>query len=44
MIAYSRDDACAEVLLGDEWRVQPHDDLMQQLKDQYGADRIILDY
>lgn len=44
VIAYSRDDACAEVLLGDEWRVQPHDDLMQQLQDHYGAERVDLDY
>jgi DNA polymerase-3 subunit alpha len=44
VIAYSRDDACAEVLLGDEWRVQPHDDLIQQLKDHYGTERIDLDY
>ncbi len=44
VIAYSRDDACAEVLLGDEWRVQPHDDLIQQLKDHYGTERVDLDY
>lgn len=44
VVAYSRNDACAEVLLGDEWRVQPHDDLIQKLKDHYGAERVDLDY
>ncbi|MEX2489310.1 MAG: DNA polymerase III subunit alpha [Pseudomonadales bacterium] len=43
-IAYSRCDAKAEVLLGDEWRVLPDDELIQSLRDQYGNEQVRLDY
>ena len=43
-VAYIRQDAQAEVTLGDEWRVLPADELIQNLRDCYGADRVSLDY
>jgi len=43
-IAYIRSDAQAEVTLGDAWRVQPDDDLIQNLRDRYGTDQVVLDY
>ncbi|MCZ6502882.1 MAG: DNA polymerase III subunit alpha [Gammaproteobacteria bacterium] len=43
-VAYSSIDAKAEVILGDEWRVSPDDDLIESLKDHYGADQVHLDY
>ncbi|HIG41615.1 MAG TPA: DNA polymerase III subunit alpha [Gammaproteobacteria bacterium] len=43
-IAYTRANAQAEVTLGDAWRVSPDDDLIQNLRDRYGADQVILDY
>ncbi len=43
-VAYIRQDAQAEVILGDDWRVLPADELIQNLRDCYGADRVSLDY
>ncbi|MCB1644496.1 MAG: DNA polymerase III subunit alpha [Pseudomonadales bacterium] len=43
-IAYIRPDAQAEVLLGDDWRVSPDDELLQNLRDCYGAEQVHLDY
>ncbi len=43
-VAYASTDAKAEVILGDEWRVKPDDDLIENLKDHYGADHVHLDY
>lgn len=43
-IEYVHDQAEAEVNLGDAWRVSPADDLLQNLKDRYGAERVVLDY
>ena len=43
-IAYIRPDAQAEVTLGDAWRVSPDDDLIQNLRDRYGFDKVALDY
>ena len=43
-VAYIRQDAQAEVTLGDEWRVLPADELIQNLRDCYGADQVSLDY
>ncbi|XOV89996.1 MAG: DNA polymerase III subunit alpha [Pseudomonadota bacterium] len=43
-IAYQREDAEAEVMLGDTWRVTPDDDLIEHLKDRYGSEQVYLDY
>ena len=32
------------VILGDEWRVIPHDDLLRNLRDHYGAEKVHLQY
>ena len=33
-----------EVILGDDWRVIPHDDLLQNLKEHYGSEKVHLQY
>jgi DNA polymerase-3 subunit alpha len=33
-----------DVILGDEWRVMPHDDLLQNLKEHYGSEKVRLYY
>ena len=33
-----------DVILGDEWRVVPHDDLLQNLKEHFGAEKVHLQY
>ena len=44
VVEYCRAEASAEVIFGDEWRVQPSDDLMQDLRDRYGSERVNLHY
>ena len=34
----------ADVILGDEWRVIPHDDLLQSLRERYGPEKVQLHY
>ncbi len=43
-IAYQREDAEGEVMLGETWRVTPDDDLIEHLKDRYGPEQVYLDY
>ena len=43
-IMYSRENAKARVLLGDNWRVRPHDDLIDKLREHYGAGRVEIEY
>ncbi len=43
-IAYGRKEAEAKVVLGEAWRVLPADDLLQNLRDHYGKERVALDY
>lgn len=43
-IEYARADARAEIILGEEWRVKPDDDLIQNLRDRYGKDQVHLVY
>jgi DNA polymerase III subunit alpha len=43
-LEYVGKDASAEIVFGDEWRVEPDDDLIQSLKDNYGADHVQLVY
>ncbi len=33
-----------DIILGDDWRVVPHDDLIQNLKEHYGAEKVRLHY
>ena len=33
-----------DVILGDDWRVIPHDDLLQNLKEHYGSEKVHLQY
>ncbi len=41
---YKRNDARGQLVLGADWRVQPEDDLLQQLRDTYGRDSVNLVY
>ena len=43
-VEYCRTDAVGEVMLGDEWRVQLDDDLLQNLRDRFGPERVHLHY
>jgi DNA polymerase-3 subunit alpha len=43
-IDYSCVDASARLILGDAWRVRPHDDLIEKLQDHYGTEHVVLDY
>ena len=43
-VEYQRTDAAALLRLGDEWRVEPADDLLQGLRDQLGKDSVSLHY
>jgi DNA polymerase-3 subunit alpha len=43
-IIYRGEDAKARLTLGDKWRVKPHDDLIEKLRDQYGAGQVGLEY
>lgn len=43
-IDYSCVDASVRLMLGDAWRVRPHDDLIEKLQDHYGAEYVVLDY
>ena len=43
-VAYAGKNASAEVILGDEWKIKPDDDLIESLKDHYGSEQVHLDY
>ena len=43
-VRYRRDDAEARLRFGDEWRVEPCDDLLQRLKDDLGVDDVRVRY
>ena len=43
-IEYQRTDAAALLRLGDDWKVEPADDLLQGLRDQLGKDSVSLHY
>ena len=36
-ILYQRVDAKAQLLLGEQWRVRPHDDLIEKLREKYAS-------
>ena len=44
VIHYTGSNASAELVLGDEWRVSPGDDLIELLRDKFGADKVSIDY
>jgi DNA polymerase-3 subunit alpha len=44
VIHYSSANACAELVLGDEWRVKPSDELIELLRDKFGRDVVSIDY
>ena len=44
VIAYRRRGASASLRLPEAWRVQPTDELLQRLRDRYGAKRVRLAY
>lgn len=43
-VRYRRDDAEARLRLGEDWRVEPCDDLLQRLKDDLAVDDVRLRY
>jgi len=43
-VTYERRDAVGRVVLGDEWRVSPSDDLLSKLRAEFGADHVHLAY
>lgn len=43
-IDYQRDDAAASLMLGEQWRVSPSDELVQQLRNWLGQDGVRVDY
>jgi DNA polymerase III subunit alpha len=44
IIDYRRSDARAQLRLAPTWNVRPEDDLLQRLRDAYGASRVTLNY
>ncbi|HET8711838.1 MAG TPA: DNA polymerase III subunit alpha [Spongiibacteraceae bacterium] len=44
VIRYRRHGAAASLRLPEAWRVQPTDELLQRLRDRYGAERVRLAY
>jgi DNA polymerase-3 subunit alpha len=44
VIQYRRNGACVRLRLPEQWRVQPSDELLQRLRDRYGAERVRLAY
>lgn len=44
VIDYQRSDAKASVRLGNDWRVRPEDELLERLRDHYGAGKVKLVY
>ena len=43
-VDYHSPEARGRVLLGDEWRVRPSDEVLQSLRDELGADKVVLRY
>ncbi len=43
-VEYCREEASAEVILGEEWRVQVDDDLLENLRERYGSEQVSLQY
>ena len=43
-LAYIGEDASAELVLGDAWKVKPQDELLVKLKQLCGDERVVLEY
>ncbi len=43
-VKYSNNAAVGDIILGDEWRVSPSDELLQNLREHYGSERVHLHY
>ncbi|MCV6610698.1 MAG: DNA polymerase III subunit alpha, partial [Amphritea sp.] len=43
-LRYSRADASATVCLGESWRIEPTDDILLKLKDQFGGEAVRIRY
>ena len=43
-IRFISDRARGDVILGEDWRIVPHDDLLQDLKNHYGPEKVQLKY
>ena len=44
VVDYHKDDACAEIPLGEEWRVHPTDELLNRLRESMGEKQINIIY
>ena len=44
VINYQRPDSKGSIMLGQDWRVSPTDDLLQRLRMEFGKDQVELDY
>jgi len=44
IIEYQSPGACAELQLGDQWRVKPSDELLECLRSKFGSDQVGLQY
>ena len=44
VIDYSANDAAAKLALGEDWRIQPRDELIAKLRDQFGTHSVTLRY
>ncbi|MEX2131346.1 MAG: hypothetical protein WD772_07650, partial [Pseudohongiellaceae bacterium] len=44
LIQYQRAASKGCIMLGHEWRIRLHEDLMQRLKAEYGKDRVTVQY
>jgi DNA polymerase-3 subunit alpha len=44
VVDYTTDDASGSLMLGDEWRVEARDELLRQLRNLFGAERVSVGY
>ena len=44
IVSYEAQGVRGNIVLGQKWRVTLHDDLLYKLKEQYGENRIALNY
>lgn len=44
LVNYSQDNARGNLSLGADWKVQPQDDLIVSLRDQFGQESVIMRY